>query len=460
MTVTTKKKNNKTKVVEEASTVNRGAINYHCDYCQVDIVDHRIRCNECEEFDLCVFCFSHGVEIAGHKRNHSYSIIKKHTFPIFDEKWGADEELLLIEALEMYGIGAWADCAEYLGSKTKDECRDHYINTYLKSEICPLPDTTKNFDPEIDTTLSRKYYKAGVAKNKVWASQPSNHDVQGFMPGRLEFETEYDNEGENAIKEIAFHEDDHPEEVEFKLALLDSYNNKLNKREYRKRFLTLHNLTEYKKNQAIDKKRSREGRQIYNGLKVFARLQSPDDYKELCQGLIKEEQIKNQILKLQEYKKNGLSNFEEVEEFESAKSVRSITIKPSLPKDRNTSFVVDKAVLSHSAIKWPDSTAPAVNIETVEKQRTIGRKAIQPLDISGAEGIELLLPDEIQLCSALRLYPKTYLSIKETLIKECATRGSLRRRQARELIKIDVNKTARVYDFLSMMGWVRAHPQT
>ncbi len=31
------------------------------------------------------------------------------SFPIFDEYWGADEELLLLEAIQMYGIGNWLD---------------------------------------------------------------------------------------------------------------------------------------------------------------------------------------------------------------------------------------------------------------------------------------------------------------------------------------------------------------
>lgn len=52
--------------------------------------------------------------------------------------------------------------------------------------------------------------------------------------------------------------------------------------------------------------------------------------------------------------------------------------------------------------------------------------------------------------------PKAYLLIKDTLVREFARRGGkLRRREARELVKIDVNKTSRVWDFLVQAGVLR-----
>lgn len=44
-------------------------------------------------------------------------------------------------------------------------------------------------------------------------SQPANHEIAGYMPGRLEFETEYENEAEQSVKDMIFNEDDAPEEV-------------------------------------------------------------------------------------------------------------------------------------------------------------------------------------------------------------------------------------------------------
>jgi transcriptional adapter 2-alpha len=39
----------------------------------------------------------------------------------------------------MYGLGNWADIAEHVGGRTKEECHDHYVQTYIQSEQYPLP---------------------------------------------------------------------------------------------------------------------------------------------------------------------------------------------------------------------------------------------------------------------------------------------------------------------------------
>ncbi len=61
------------------------------------------------------------------------------TTPIFDEDWGADEELLLLEAIEMYGLGNWSDVADHVSTKSKQKCEQHYYDVYLSSSTAPLP---------------------------------------------------------------------------------------------------------------------------------------------------------------------------------------------------------------------------------------------------------------------------------------------------------------------------------
>lgn len=62
---------------------------YHCNYCQRDISDNiRIKCAVCADFDLCVECFSVGVEINGHSNDHSYKVMDNLCFPIFHPSWG------------------------------------------------------------------------------------------------------------------------------------------------------------------------------------------------------------------------------------------------------------------------------------------------------------------------------------------------------------------------------------
>jgi transcriptional adapter 2-alpha len=59
--------------------------------------------------------------------------------PIYTTKWGADEELLLLEGIEMFGLGNWVDCAEHVGTKNKFECEYHYWSTYVDVDTFPLP---------------------------------------------------------------------------------------------------------------------------------------------------------------------------------------------------------------------------------------------------------------------------------------------------------------------------------
>jgi transcriptional adapter 2-alpha len=79
-----------------------------------------------------------------------------------------------------------------------------------------------------------------------------------------------------------------------------------------------------------------------------------------------------------------------------------------------------------------------------------------PLNLANSPSLHLLTQPEQTLCSQLRILPKPYLVVKETLVREYARRGGkLRRREARDLVKIDVNKTARVWDFLVQAGYLK-----
>lgn len=87
---------------------------------------------------------------------------------------------------------------------------------------------------------------------------------------------------------------------------------------------------------------------------------------------------------------------------------------------------------------------------------SIIRKPAAPLNLANSPSLHLLTPAEQTLCSQLRILPKPYLVIKETLVREYARRGGkLRRREARDLVKVDVNKTSRVWDFLVQAGFLQ-----
>ncbi|KAF7145584.1 hypothetical protein RHSIM_Rhsim04G0027300 [Rhododendron simsii] len=101
---------------------------YHCNYCNKDISGKiRIKCVTCPDYDLCVECFSVGAE-------------DNLSFPLICPDWNADEEILLLEGIEMYGFGNWTEVAEHVGTKSKMLCIDHYNAIYMNSPCFPLPD--------------------------------------------------------------------------------------------------------------------------------------------------------------------------------------------------------------------------------------------------------------------------------------------------------------------------------
>ncbi|KAK8766743.1 hypothetical protein V5799_006481 [Amblyomma americanum] len=83
------------------------------------------------------------------------------------------------------------------------------------------------------------------------------------------------------------------------------------------------------------------------------------------------------------------------------------------------------------------------------------RRSAPPLDIEGRPGYEKLNNQERELCASLRLIPEVYLHFKALLVSEYEKLGSLRLSNARAIIKIDVNKTRKLYDFLLAEGVVK-----
>ena len=54
---------------------------YHCNYCNKDITGRiRIKCAMCPDFDLCIECFSVGVDMKPHKSDHDYRVMVRQVF--------------------------------------------------------------------------------------------------------------------------------------------------------------------------------------------------------------------------------------------------------------------------------------------------------------------------------------------------------------------------------------------
>lgn len=485
---------------------------FTCDGCFKDVACNvLVQCAECEDVDLCLTCFCAGVELSHHKASHAYRVLRPLDFVLFSPDWRADEELLLLEGCEQFGLGNWKDIAEHVGGcKDAQACETHYIQLYLqhfkngaldtdqlasgiasclsaKAPPIQLPPTDASAkraraeEPAEDAIARPASACDSAAAAPVQPSAPSNHEVAGYMPGRREFETETENDAEVVLKDMQFsREDDSVFDLLLKLAMLDIYSAVLERRAARRRFVHEHGLLDFKKQQAHDKARGREDRDTLNAMKAFARFMSPDVFDSLHCGLTCEEELRRRNQSLQEYRRHGLRTFAEVARFEAEKKHLELYLKggSTVPRHHSVAAPVASAASPREpfplpAIKdapltasasssslLPPSIASSASLATkastdLKPASTGGRKASTPLNINNAEGIEFLSEKEKQICSILRLYPRLYLSIKDTLIREYNKCGGLKRAQARAAVKIDVNKTSKLYDFFISAGWIK-----
>ncbi|KAL2416847.1 Transcriptional adapter 2 [Exophiala dermatitidis] len=514
-----------------ASRGGDGGTKYHCDVCSIDITSTvRISCANpaCRDYDLCVPCFARGEHSKNHDpRTHEYHVVEQNSIPIYTEDWGADEELLLLEGSERYGLGSWADVAEHIGGyREKDEVRDHYINTYINSSLFPLPELADPKDTRLFERIPKDEFQArkkrrieerkeaaksappATPKQKPTASVPACHEVQGFMPGRLEFETEFANDAEEAVQHMSFEPGDGidpvtgemDEETALKMTVFDIYNSRLKARTERKRIIFEHNLLDYKKNQLIDKKRTKEEKDLLHKAKPFARMMNHEDFEAFNRDLLHEHNLRIAISQLQEWKQMGITDLKGGEKYEADKQARAQRNQPQgqfdrMPQIPKKGSQVQQAELPTEASKL---TAPELPLRFQRKPKTVPqfadsqpvvqndfdklfaeangpdntsgpkpkqRYVVQPLngvtpwkleeDKSLAPDLQLLSEEEIQLCNALHIRPKPYLALKEGLLKEAMKQGGhMKKKEARGVCRIDVNKANRIFDFMIHSGWI------
>ncbi|KAH7889050.1 hypothetical protein F5I97DRAFT_1803806 [Phlebopus sp. FC_14] len=562
---------------DEIQTVNEPGLQIQCDSCLCDLTHSvRIKCADpaCEHgdgVDVCPACFCAGKEFAKHKRWHAYRVIELHSYPIFSADWGADEELLLIEGISKAGFGNWQMIAEHIGTRTKEEVEEHYNTIYVDSPNWPLPRMDVEFNSNPEEFQQRKRRRMSAMNSAIPAppkvaptSAPGVHEVATFLPGRLEFEHELDNEAEELVKDLEFGiclayggdqiiedendvdvkaraqmieerranedlrstsqpppvngsmnanmnghvnghhyqhsaingdssrqesqakseepsteqqasgEDPNAEEptqpppyetdesLAFKLTLIEMYNQRVAKRHEAKAIMFERGLLEYKKMQAAEKKRPKEEKDIVQRLRPFARLQSAEDYEVFAADILYEAMLRKRIQELQHYRRMGLTTTADIDRYESdmqakANLSRDYYASERLSQLRTTGGRESEGRKSHERESTPKLASGAG--AGVTGTGPPARRAPAPLNLANSPSLHLLSPSEQTLCSQLRILPKPYLIIKETLVREYARRGGkLRRREARDLVKIDVNKTSRVWDFLVQAGFLKITP--
>ena len=270
--------------------------------------------------------------------------------------------------------------------------------------------------------------------------------------------------------------------MELKLKVIAIYNAKLDERERRKRFVIERDLLDYKKHQSIERRRPRDERELVASMRAFARFHSAEEHEQLVNGLLASMRLRKRVQQLQHYRRMGMRSLAEARLYEAEKKRRDMAL--ALRKQRQKS-----AYLYESGRTSGATTARARDRTSRRAQRdsqggddaadeqdgaeedegqdgaeedggagstAAGSKNI--LDLTDAPGVELLSEKEKNLCQTLRLLPKHYIVVKDTLIRESLRLGFLQKGVARQLIKIDASKVNQIYDFFIQCGWMRSEP--
>jgi transcriptional adapter 2-alpha len=110
----------------------------------------------------------------------------------------------------------------------------------------------------------------------------------------------------------------------------------------------------------------------------------------------------------------------------------------------------------------PTSNGVVNGVPTPQEKRVkyivqpVGNTPPLKFDKENVADLHLLTPEEKEVCSVLRIYPKAYIAIKEAVLKEAIKNGgALKKKVVRELCRIDTNKGGRLFDFFVHSNWIQ-----
>ena len=214
---------------------------------------------------------------------------------------------------------------------------------------------------------------------------------------------------------------------------------------------------------------------------------SHPDFATFSEDLEKEQNLRQAIAQLQEWRRMRISTLAAGEKYEGEKAGRIARSTQAMGQfDRMSNGIrVGKVqpppetaaqVMEYTTKDLPVRLAPTTNTpnglptppsgpekDTINTTSPLKRASLQtipnltPLHLSSdtSPDLQLLLPEERELCSKLHVQPKAYLAIKDAIFREAMKgEGKLKKKQVREISRIDTTKGGRVFEFLVESGWL------
>jgi len=247
---------------------------------------------------------------------------------------GNESTLVLTESLMPPAPSAGAWTSDGYPTNEKDYYRIPVVSGYTRDEEV-IRDAKGQLQKDHDkaaasasssTTGGRSRAAQHVDVTQKNALLPGS-DLPGFIPLREDFDVEHENDAEQLLADMEFGADDHPSERDLKLQVIGIYNHKLDDREKRKRFVIDRGLVDRKEQQAQDRRRTKEEKELVARLRVFARFHSAADHEALVDGILRARKLRQQIEVYQLYRTMGIRTLEQAKLYEAERKRRDNEIK-------------------------------------------------------------------------------------------------------------------------------------
>ncbi|CAG9859385.1 unnamed protein product [Phyllotreta striolata] len=413
----------------------------YCANCFCEVRSKYISCEQCK-VPICLSCFANGAEFSNHKNDHDYRIFSTN-FVLFERSdWTAEEELKLLDAISNYGN--WAGVAEELPNRNLNDIIEHYDYFYLDRKGCDKFPKPKDRNAEYrESVVPFRFNLEDTDEPPRYLSNTIGfQSLAGYNPARSDFENEFDKGAEDILSNVELIDHNDPQhELLSKLqcSLVQSYNRRLSRRQKWKDLIRDHGLLLLRKTYSWLKRYDCTiHKNVYERMLRFMQVSDPFKFDMLMEGLHRAGELKLQISRLINLRKLGITTL----------AGGRLYLKLNHLHETNRKSL--KAFRSNSSFNWKNVKEPNLNmISKLNKRRTF-----MPIEVTGMPGYTKLSQKEIDLCSTARLVPVSYFQLRDTLIAEYKRSGSVTLQTARKLLKIDVNKTRKLYDFMLEEGYI------
>ncbi|NXY71636.1 TAD2A protein, partial [Glareola pratincola] len=423
-----------------------------CRGCSSYLTEPYVKCAECgpPPFLLCLQCFTRGFEYKKHQSDHTYEGGTSDLGGV-DPNWTAQEEMAGGGAVMDCGFGNWQDVAKGGGTKSKEECEKHYGGGFINN---PLFASTLRGGKQAEEAQQNE--TAGGVHPADDPPRPTfdgggSRDMAGYMPARGG--GEFDNYAEWDLRDIDFVEDDSDILHALKIAVVDIYHSRLKERQRRK------NSCEggghfSPPSLVLERRYPKEVQDLYETMRRGGRILGPVEHDKFMGGDALEFELRREGGGLQEYRAAGITNWGG-KTYDNLKKTRDEERLKRTMLSEVLQYIQD----SSACQQWLSRQAD-IRCQTAQGSSggaflvPAGRRSAPGGGLTGLPGTEKLNGGGKELCQMVRLVPGAYLEYKAALVNECNKQGGLRLAQARALIKIDVNKTRKIYDFLIREGYI------